>query len=172
MTIKAIETSYKDNPFRSRLEARWAVFFDTLGLQWDYEPEGFDLNGLWYLPDFFIKSWNCYAEIKPDVPDNINHADEVCRRFAISTQKEIVLLMGQPCDNLAVIYEGIPEPERWQEYEARDKLKMVATMMYHSWNTKQNYMARRTLIDLSKLTGFHSASLSAKRARFEHGETP
>lgn len=31
-TIKAIETSYAGCRFRSRLEARWAVFFDTLGI--------------------------------------------------------------------------------------------------------------------------------------------
>lgn len=28
MTIKAIDTIYKGYKFRSRLEARWAVFFD------------------------------------------------------------------------------------------------------------------------------------------------
>ena len=44
MSIKAIETEYKGYRFRSRLEARWAVFFDALGLKWDYEPEGFDLT--------------------------------------------------------------------------------------------------------------------------------
>lgn len=44
MTIKAIETQYKGYRFRSRLEARWAVFFDVLGIQWEYEPEGFDLT--------------------------------------------------------------------------------------------------------------------------------
>jgi hypothetical protein len=29
MSAKAIETHYKGYRFRSRLEARWAVFFDT-----------------------------------------------------------------------------------------------------------------------------------------------
>lgn len=42
--IRAIETKYKGYRFRSRLEARWAVFFDALGVQWEYEPEGFDLR--------------------------------------------------------------------------------------------------------------------------------
>lgn len=42
--IKAIETEYKGYRFRSRLEARWAVFFDALGVEWVYEPEGFDLT--------------------------------------------------------------------------------------------------------------------------------
>ena len=53
--IKAIQTRYKGYHFRSRLEARWAVFFDAMGWNWEYEPEGFDLgNGLYYLPDFKI----------------------------------------------------------------------------------------------------------------------
>ena len=57
MDIKPIETIYKGYRLRSRLEARWAVFFDALGLQWEYEPEGYDLgDGLWYLPDFLIKN--------------------------------------------------------------------------------------------------------------------
>lgn len=53
--LKAIPTLYKGIEFRSRLEARWAVFFDACGLDWDYEPEGFILpDGSWYLPDFLI----------------------------------------------------------------------------------------------------------------------
>lgn len=44
MDIKPIETLYKGYRFRSRLEARWAVFFDALGLKWEYEKEGFDLT--------------------------------------------------------------------------------------------------------------------------------
>jgi hypothetical protein len=39
--IKPIETRYKGYRFRSRLEARWAVFFDTMEIPWEYEKEGF-----------------------------------------------------------------------------------------------------------------------------------
>ena len=57
--IKPIETIYNGYRFRSRLEARWAVFFDALGIEYEYEPEGFDLgNGTYYLPDFRVK---CYG---------------------------------------------------------------------------------------------------------------
>lgn len=35
--IKPIQTRYKGYHFRSRLEARWAVFFDALGIAWKYE---------------------------------------------------------------------------------------------------------------------------------------
>lgn len=53
--MKAIETIYNGYRFRSRLEARWAVFFDALGVAYEYEPEGFELdNGMWYLPDFIL----------------------------------------------------------------------------------------------------------------------
>jgi hypothetical protein len=52
--IKAIETKYKGYRFRSRLEARWAVFFDALGIEWTYEPQGFEKGGTRYLPDFQI----------------------------------------------------------------------------------------------------------------------
>ena len=55
MTIKPIETLYRGHYFRSKAEARFAVFLDCLGVKWDYEPQGFDLgNGLKYLPDFKI----------------------------------------------------------------------------------------------------------------------
>jgi len=66
--LKAIETVYKGYRFRSRLEARWAVFFDTLGLAWEYEPEGFDLDGLWYLPDFRFDEYLSFIEIKGSEP--------------------------------------------------------------------------------------------------------
>ena len=34
--IKAIETYYKGYRFRSRLEARWAVFFDAACVEYEY----------------------------------------------------------------------------------------------------------------------------------------
>ena len=44
-----IPTMYKGIKFRSRLEARWAVFFDTLGIEWEYEPQGYEI-GCSYTP--------------------------------------------------------------------------------------------------------------------------
>lgn len=39
--VAAIETRYGGYRFRSRIEARWAVFFTRLGLDWEYEEQGF-----------------------------------------------------------------------------------------------------------------------------------
>ena len=63
--IKAIETKYNGYRFRSRLEARWAVFFDAMGIKYEYEPEGFELgNGCRYLPDFYFPDNDVWVEIK------------------------------------------------------------------------------------------------------------
>lgn len=53
-TIKAIETHYDGYRFRSRLEARWAVFFNAVRLEYQYEMEGFEMGKTRYLPDFYI----------------------------------------------------------------------------------------------------------------------
>ena len=63
MTIKPIETLYRGRYFRSKAEARFAVFLDCLGIKWEYEPQGFDLgNGLKYLPDFKIYNVEIWDE--------------------------------------------------------------------------------------------------------------
>jgi hypothetical protein len=45
--MKPIETRYKGYRFRSRLEARWAVFFDAVGEGWEYEKEGYETEAGW-----------------------------------------------------------------------------------------------------------------------------
>lgn len=69
MSIKPIETIYNGYRFRSRLEARWAVFFDAAGIKYQYEPEGFcvsDFDGtpFYYLPDFYFPDQGIYGEVK------------------------------------------------------------------------------------------------------------
>jgi hypothetical protein len=48
--IHAIPTKYAGVRFRSRLEARWARFFDLVRWRWEYEP--LDMDG--YIPDFVL----------------------------------------------------------------------------------------------------------------------
>lgn len=63
--IKAIETEYNGIRFRSRLEARWAVFFDAAGEKYEYEPDSFMLDGMGYVPDFYLPNHDLYVEVKP-----------------------------------------------------------------------------------------------------------
>lgn len=99
MSIKAIQTQYKGYHFRSRLEARWAVFFDACGYQWEYEPEGFDLgDGVYYLPDFKLHlpcggvQW---CEVKPI---------GVCPDVKFGKFKELLVR----CDATPVVLIGDP----------------------------------------------------------------
>lgn len=62
--MSAIKTKYAGVWFRSRLEARWAAFFDLLGWNWEYEP--IDLDG--WIPDFVLfgkKGNTILVECKP-----------------------------------------------------------------------------------------------------------
>lgn len=61
---KAIPQRYAGVTFRSKTEARWAVFFDTLSIPWVYEIQGFDLGGEAYLPDFLLPEQWVWAEVK------------------------------------------------------------------------------------------------------------
>jgi hypothetical protein len=63
--IAAIQTRFKGYLFRSRLEARWAVFFDRCREQFIYEAEGFRLPSGPYLPDFYLQNPPGFVEVKP-----------------------------------------------------------------------------------------------------------
>lgn len=62
--IRAIETRYAGCRFRSRLEARWAVFFNALNIPWVYEPQGYAFAGRAYLPDFLLPQSATWVEVK------------------------------------------------------------------------------------------------------------
>jgi hypothetical protein len=56
---------YNGYYFRSRLEMRWALFFESLNIDYVYEPRTFHLsNGKRYTPDFWIPRIKAWLEIK------------------------------------------------------------------------------------------------------------
>lgn len=97
MALKAIETQYKGCRFRSRLEARWAVFFDAMGIAWEYEKEGFDLGAAgWYLPDFWLPVLRTWVEVKGAPEDMI---DAVRKAMALCLQSDlasVIIVNGVP----------------------------------------------------------------------------
>lgn len=102
--MKAIETKYKGYRFRSRLEARWAVFFDALGLQWEYEPAGFKTSKGAYLPDFFlpIVGGGVWVEIKHEhlTKEERNDARVKLSDVSFQTGKKAIIFMGDPLSNI------------------------------------------------------------------------
>jgi hypothetical protein len=94
MTIAPIPTRWNGVLYRSRTEARWAVFFDALGVEATYEPETFNLGGSWYLPDFFILQWNLYVEVKPREATEFERSR--CERLAALTGRPVFMALGSP----------------------------------------------------------------------------
>lgn len=91
--IKSIETTYKGCRFRSRLEARWAVFFDSLKLQWEYEKEGYELaDGARYLPDFWLPSMDCFFEVKGAPTTNLER--QTAMQLSIESKKIVAIASG------------------------------------------------------------------------------
>lgn len=83
-TIAAIPTVYNGVKYRSRLEARWAAFFDLLGWRHTYEP--YDM-GAWS-PDFLISlkselSSSMLVEVKPIS----QRCDETIRKMTLACRE-------------------------------------------------------------------------------------
>ena len=99
--MKAIETRYNGYLFRSRLEARWAVWFDALGVKWEYEPEGFDLGpaGL-YLPDFWLPQLQCWFEVKGQLPNE--REQQVAAALAKLTEHWVDIVYGPVGDQRVI----------------------------------------------------------------------
>lgn len=92
--INAIPTTYNGITFRSRTEARWAVFFDKMGIAWQYEAEGYQLpNAGYYLPDFWLPDLGgtgTFFEVKPNFMDGADKAEEL----SMLTMKPVAISNG------------------------------------------------------------------------------
>jgi hypothetical protein len=109
--LKAIDTIYDGHRFRSRLEARWAVFFKKLGIKYEYEKEGFDLDGNWYLPDFWLPKQKCWIEIKGKEPTE--KENELAHKLAYYSGYNVYIFFGQikaPFEHGAYLYDSL---ESW-----------------------------------------------------------
>jgi|WetSurSiteA1Bulk_404760.scaffolds.fasta_scaffold63904_1 hypothetical protein len=91
--LKPIQTYYKGYHFRSRLEARWAVLLDTLGVKWEYEKQGYDLgDGLYYLPDFWLPEKEIWIEVKGEYLEE----DYIkVKRLTAQSRKEVHMVIGE-----------------------------------------------------------------------------
>ena len=119
--LKAINTLYKGFYFRSRLEARYAIFMDNLDIEWAYELEGYQLPSGYYLPDFYLPTFNggSFAEVKFKFTESeINLCEELCEK----SKKNVILWEGIPSlkvynyfsyidDGVAAMFCGIPNAD-------------------------------------------------------------
>ncbi len=91
----AIPTVYHDIQFRSRQEATWALFFDVIGIKWEYEP--LDFNG--YIPDFLLTGLtrDVYVEVKPAT--RYEHLAEHHQKAFNAGVPELIVVGAFPFEN-------------------------------------------------------------------------
>lgn len=192
-SLQAIETSYSGYDFRSRHEARWAVFFSTLNVAWEYEVQGHYVDGFRkYLPDFYLPDHGLYVEVKPTDADRVDpEGVELWNAFAGDVavnwkEKRAAMFVGPVPDPGAVDRAGPPRAEQWY-----DPGIVITGDWHYAWcacpsgrHFDIQYEARggrifcgcpRSLDD-SYQTGNHVQILdaygAARAARFERGENP
>lgn len=101
--MKAIPTKYNGIQYRSRLEARWAVFFDSLNIWAQYEPfEIFnESRSKSYLPDFWLGvigfEQEYLIEVKPITPndDYLNYLKSIYDPN-LAKPAPILIVVGEP----------------------------------------------------------------------------
>lgn len=171
--MKSIDTFYNNNFFRSRLEARWAVFFDQMNIKYEYEPEGFrNQTGDKYLPDFYLPNTSLrgdnlgvYIEIKPDSYEQ----DDIPQSAWFN--KPLVLFRGLPNKHMYGY---------WQEFEGGFELYLIWDNSMMIWVCSKCDASK---IDFEKNTYCHKcnhkghkktqmflAAKDAVMARFEYND--
>ena len=101
LMLKAILTKYSGRLFRSRLEARWAILFDCLDIAWEYELQGFDLDGTAYLPDFVLTGPEWFFEVKGQEPTPLEQ--HKAKLLTAAAGKPVLLHVGRPIDPIPAV---------------------------------------------------------------------
>ena len=184
MSIQAIPTRYAGCFFRSRLEARWAVFFDTLNVKWEYEKEGFQLkDGNRYLPDFWLPKERLWIVVKGQEPTN--QEIDCCRK--LGAHQAVFLVRGVPLESWGVLFcfdlgDSSGGSGEWeaQTFYCEEKLGLMikggvgkgffADCGFTKWLNVMPLDHRLQSIELRNNKA-EEAAQSAKSARFEFGES-
>ena len=173
--MQPIETHYNGYRFRSRLEARWAVFFDAIGQPYIYEPEGFVFeDGTCYLPDFYLEkvsgrgTRNIFVEVKGVLNSYDLHKVEM-----FSRHKPIIIFGQIPNYSGSSWYDAFRDDmddniynlaySEGDWYWAEPKASTHGGLVLDYPDDRYSYVDERMT---------RAAYDIARQVRFEHGETP
>jgi len=177
MTVAPIETVYQGYKFRSKLEARWALYFDLVKVAWDYEPDGYDLGDLgWYLPDFYLSDFDTFIEIKPKSGDKDSVRAQLMRLTEL-TGSAAWGLFGDPYDHKWVslsLSDGVTPgiagrilEKGWHEQWTDFQISFINLK-----GDKCRPMPSLGTEAIGSALGNVKEKLEARQARFDHGQTP
>lgn len=163
MSNNLIGVWYKGFHLRSRIEGRWCVFFDCMEIEWQYELEGYKLDKLYYLPDFWLPQVNMFAEVK----SKQFTAEEIdkCWKLTEATRFSCMMLVGIPD------FKEYPATE----YDAWcDGFWTVDYALVDRFLETEHRFPAMNYASCPEMFGerYAAAVLAARSARFEHGEKP
>lgn len=166
MNTKPIQTAYKGYNFRSRLEARWAVFFDQLNIPYEYEPEGYNLgNGYYYLPDFRINDF--FIEVKPG-EEPTEEEKEKARLLSEHAGCDVVIVCGDPLNHYSVWYkDGKLYPYSGMQigFMQFDDGSFYLLCVGGGYKELKEHCVKMNIFCE------YDAAIAARSARFEHGQS-
>lgn len=195
-TIRAIETCYRGFLFRSRLEARYAVYLDWMHVQWEYEKEGYLLkkscfleSDTPYLPDFWLPDYRMFLEVKGQQPTK--HEQNLCSELREQSECAVALFSGLPAEYYGTLYcwdladssggtgdfsrvaltsrDRGDEQGRSLSFHCEEASRRVL-FAHPCWeNEIPTIWGQERTVDGFLSTG---AARMARSARFEHGENP
>ncbi|GAA1574640.1 hypothetical protein GCM10009827_115650 [Dactylosporangium maewongense] len=180
--VKPIETRYSGHRFRSRLEARWAVFFDTANILWHYEHEGYPVGGRPYLPDFYLPECGTWIEVKGH-----DSMLDVTLMEAAATQLPLLSYKGEPGPRLMILgpIDRVPSEGDLGWIGIAEDWSRPGTLRHdrfgfgsfdknrRPWYLDNGQVDERWTVPTVDTweRGVPGAYLAAKSARFEHGES-
>lgn len=113
-----IPTTYAYGNMRSRLEARWAAFFDLIGWSWVYEP--LDCDG--YIPDFLIQGDRpMFIEVGPCITKaDYQEKSAKAERVANQLRHDVLVVGVTPLPEMASDGGWMPVAGLLGEFYAHD----------------------------------------------------
>ena len=149
------------------------VFFDSLGIRFEYEKEGYSLGEAgWYLPDFwlptvYLRSYpepGLWVEIKGAEPTDLEH--ERCSILASGTAKPVILFVGLPGDRESSLGGYQFTWDSWDNYMGfvRCALGHIRVDFSNYWEEPCPFCKAPASANSARMEG---AYIAARQARFE-----
>jgi hypothetical protein len=83
---------YEGTKFRSPVQARWGIFFHTIGLEYEYRPV--DADGVCHESSFWLPELNFWFEVKDREPTE--QEKNLCHRLADRFSQIVLMAIGAP----------------------------------------------------------------------------